>query len=53
MSPNSSKKQVFTIVGFQEADPINGKISNESPLGMAFLGNQIGDIIEAETPKAN
>ncbi|MFH0805508.1 MAG: transcription elongation factor GreA [Patescibacteria group bacterium] len=46
-----SKKQVFTIVGFQEADPSNGKISNESPLGMAFLGNQIGDIIEVETPK--
>jgi len=46
-----SKKQVFTIVGFQEADPINGKISNESPLGKAFLGNQIGDIIEVETPK--
>jgi len=46
-----SKKQIFTIVGFQEADPSNGKISNESPLGMAFLGNQIGDIIEVETPK--
>jgi len=51
MSSNLSKKQVFTIVGFHEADPINGKISNESPLGKAFLGNQIGDIIEAETPK--
>ena len=46
-----SKKQIFTIVGFQEADPSNGKISNESPLGKAFLGNQIGDIIEVETPK--
>ena len=51
MNSNSLKKQVFTIVGFQESDPINGKISNESPLGRAFLGNQIGDTIEVETPK--
>jgi len=50
MNSKSSKKQVFTIVGFQEADPINGKISNESPLGKAFLGGQISDIIEVETP---
>ena len=51
MNSNISKKQVFTIVGFQEADPINGKISNESPLGQAFLDNQVGDIIEAKTPR--
>ena len=50
MNSKPSKKQVFTIVGFQEADPINGKISNESPLGKAFLGGQISDIIEVETP---
>ena len=46
-----AKKQAFTIVGFQEVDPAQGKISNESPLGQAFLGHQIGDIIELETPK--
>jgi len=51
INPGSFKKQVFTIVGFQEADPVNGKISNESPLGQAFLGNQIGDTIEAKTPR--
>lgn len=44
-------KQTFTIVGSQELDPIHGKISNESPLGQAFLGHQIGDIIEVTTPK--
>ena len=44
-------KQVFNIVGSQEAQPSQGKISNESPLGKAFLGHEIGDIIEAETPK--
>lgn len=44
-------KQNFTIVGFQELDPIHGKISNESPLGKAFLGHQVGDIIEVTTPR--
>ena len=46
-----SNKQTFMIVGSQEADPGNGKISNESPLGKAFLDKEIGDIIEIETPK--
>ncbi len=45
------KCQSFTIVGSQEAEPGRGKISNESPLGQAFLEHQVGDIIEAETPK--
>ncbi len=44
------KKQTFVIVGFQEADPAQGKISNESPIGQAFLERQVGDIIEVETP---
>ena len=46
-----NKKQTFKIVGFQEADPGNEKISNESPLGQAFIGHEIDDIIEVETPK--
>jgi len=45
------QKQTFIIVGAEEADPLNGKISNESPLGKALLGHQVGDIIEVETPK--
>ncbi len=44
-------RQTFIIVGSQEVDPAQGKISNESPLGQAFLGHRIGDIIELETPK--
>jgi transcription elongation factor GreA len=40
----------YTIVGSEEADPINGRISNESPLGMAFLGKKINDEVEIETP---
>ncbi|HLD30686.1 MAG TPA: GreA/GreB family elongation factor, partial [Patescibacteria group bacterium] len=34
-----------------EADPVNGKISNESPLGKAFLGKRIGDKIDVTVPK--
>ncbi len=51
MMSNGSSKQTFMIVGSQEADPMEGKISNESPLGKAFLDREIGDIIEVETPK--
>lgn len=40
----------YTLVGSAEADPFNGKISNESPIGAALLGHKVGDIIEAETP---
>ncbi|MEA2113183.1 MAG: transcription elongation factor GreA [Patescibacteria group bacterium] len=47
----SSKKRVFMIVGSQETDPAQGKISNESPLGQTFLDRKIGDIIETNTPK--
>ncbi|MCI8805940.1 MAG: transcription elongation factor GreA [Clostridiales bacterium] len=40
----------YTIVGSAEADPGLGKISNESPLGMALLGHSIGDNIDVEAP---
>lgn len=39
----------YLIVGSTEADPINGKISNESPVGMALLNHRIGDEVEVET----
>jgi transcription elongation factor GreA len=44
-------KQTFTIVGSEEANPGQGKISNESPLGKAFLGHKAGDSVEVETPR--
>jgi len=47
---NGNEKQ-YLIVSFNEADPINGKISNESPLGVAFLHHQKGDEVIVETPK--
>jgi len=39
----------YMIVGSTEADPMNGKISNESPVGGALLGHKVGDVIEVET----
>ncbi len=41
----------FDIVGAVEADPANGKISNESPLGTAFLGHKKGETVSVNTPK--
>ncbi|MBX4211461.1 MAG: transcription elongation factor GreA [Candidatus Yanofskybacteria bacterium] len=41
----------FVIVGAAESDPTKGYISNESPLGSAFLGHKKGDMVEVKTPK--
>jgi len=41
---------VYTIVGSEEADPAAEKISNESPLGKAFLGRHQGEKVEVRTP---
>lgn len=43
-------KQIYHIVGSEEADMSQGKISNKSPLGEALLGKNKGDKIEVETP---
>ena len=40
---------VYKIVGSTEADSINGKISNESPVGKALIGKKVGEIAEVET----
>ncbi len=45
-----STMETFHLVGMKEADPRNGKISNESPIGKALLGCKVGDIARAETP---
>lgn len=41
---------VYQIVGSSEAAPSEGKISNESPAGQAFLGHKVGDVVAVETP---
>ncbi len=47
----SKDEQTFTLVGSEEADSMNGKISNESPLGRAIIGKKAGDVAEFVTPK--
>lgn len=46
----NGKNKLYKIVGSNEADPVQGFISNESPLGSAFLGHAIGDAIQVTTP---
>jgi len=42
--------ETFFVVGASEADPRNGKISNESPFGKALMDHKVGEIVEAQTP---
>jgi len=42
--------ETFTIVGAAEANPREGKISNESPIGKSILGHKVGDTVKVETP---
>lgn len=42
--------ETYTIVGSQEADPFNNKISNESPIASAILGKKAGDTVEVCSP---
>ncbi len=45
------EKMKFNIVGSNETNPETGKISNESPLGKAFLGHEPGESVKVKTPK--
>ena len=47
---SSGKTKEFKVVGTVEADPLEGKISDESPLGQAVLGKKVGDEVEIVTP---
>ena len=47
----NGQKSIYTIVGSKEADPANGKISNESPIGRGLLNRRKGDSVEIKTPK--
>lgn len=46
----NGKQTMFDIVGEWEADPMNKKISHDSPLGVALLGKNVGDKAEVEAP---
>lgn len=50
LESNDGKTREYQVVGTVEADPLNGKISNESPIGQALLGKQEGDSVDIVTP---
>jgi len=49
----SGKTVSYVIVGPVEADPLEGKVSNESPIGMALYGKKVGDEAVITTPKGS
>ena len=50
VAEDGSGPEVYQLVGMKEADPRQGKISHESPIGKALLGKRVGDIAEVRTP---
>ena len=46
-------KEVYTIVGSAEADPFEGKISNESPIAKALIGKKLNDTVTVPLPNGN
>lgn len=50
VAENGADPETFRLVGSTEADPANGKISNESPLGRALMGKAVGEDVQYETP---
>ncbi len=47
---DTGETDVFDIVGSAEADPLEGKISNESPVGSALMGRKLGEVADVEVP---
>lgn len=50
VTDQDDKTQQFTIVGSDEANPLEGKISNQSPVGQALLGKKAGDKVGVKAP---
>jgi transcription elongation factor GreA len=48
-----SPPETYHLVGAKEADPRNGRISNESPIGRALVDHRIGDVVEVQTPSGS
>ncbi len=45
-----SPPETYHVVGAREADPRNGRISNESPIGSALIDRKVGDVVQVQTP---
>ena len=50
---DGGKVEKFKLVGSTEADFLNNKISNESPIGAALMGSKTGDVVEVEAPNGS
>lgn len=44
------EEETYTIVGSAEADPFNGKISNDSPIAKSLIGHKVGEEVKVQTP---
>jgi len=51
LEKGTKKEYTFTLVGFGESNPFEGKISTDSPLGKAFLNKKVGDEVVIQVPK--
>lgn len=49
----TGEEESYQVVGSQEADPMNGRISEESPFGKALLGKAVGEVAVVEAPAGN
>lgn len=49
----SGPEMTYTIVGSQESDPMNGRISFNSPIGQSLMGHSSGEVVEVTTPVGN
>lgn len=50
---DDDEEDEYKIVGSQEADPFESKISNESPIAKALLNHKVGDVVTVESPNGN
>ncbi len=50
---DDDEEDEYKIVGSQEADPFESKISNESPIAQALFDHKVGDIVTVESPNGN
>lgn len=51
VSLKGAKEVAYTVVGPVEANPVEGKVSDESPIGVALMGKKVGDHVSITTPK--
>jgi transcription elongation factor GreA len=51
LDKDANEVRVYTLVGSAEADPAQGKLSNESPVGQAILGKKVGDVVTVPVPR--